>query len=315
MKAANLLINNYGILKIADFGLARTYDEDPPRKGVPSKRPERDYTNCVVTRWYRPPELLLGERRYGPSIDMWGVGCVFAEMMRGKPLIEGRSDLDQLMQIFKLCGSPTEETMPGYAQLPGVIDNVKVNFNERYDRILEREMTDFLTRIGVHEVSVLLSVDLLRNFLLLDPLKRISAVDALDHEYFNTPPYPTRPAELPTYEASHELTRRKRESRARAPRGAHQVGDEARDYDRRRRMPEGDMPSTWGGGSGMVKEDSRFRRDEGFRGGRGDTWIASRDGPLGGDRERRPRSRSPLPPPKDPEPQPQPETEVKYGRR
>jgi len=94
-----------------------------------------------------------------------------------------------------------------------------------------------------------------------------------------------------------------------------EVGDEARDYDRRKRMPEGDMPSTWGGGSGMVKEDSRFRRDEGFRGGRGDTWIASRDGPLGGDRERRPRSRSPLPPPKDPDPQPQPETEVKYGRR
>ena len=312
MKAANLLINNHGILKIADFGLARTYEEPAPVRGKPAGRPQRDYTNCVVTRWYRPPELLLGERRYGPSVDMWGVGCVFAEMMRAKPLIEGRSDLDQLIRIFRLCGSPTHETMPGYDQLPGIIDNIKVNFSEHHERVLERDMYEFLNRIGVAQVTANLTVDLLSKLLLLDPLKRISAVDALDHEYFTTAPLPSRPEDLPTYEASHELTRRKREARARAPRGAHQVTEqENRDYGRRKRMFEGDMPSNWGGGSGMSREDSRgLRRDDSFRLGRGDSWIASRDGRLGDrdreqDHERR-RSRSP---------RSEQEPEVKYGRR
>ena len=313
MKAANLLINNQGILKIADFGLARTYEEPVPRKGKPAERPQRDYTNCVVTRWYRPPELLLGERRYGPSVDMWGVGAVFAEMMRTKPLIEGRSDLDQLIRTFRLCGSPTQETMPGYDQLPGVIDDVKVNFSEHFERTLERDMFVWLKRIGVAQVTAELAVDLLSKFMLLDPLKRISAVDALDHPYFTTQPLPSRPQDLPTYEASHELTRRKREARAQAPRGAHQVNEgESRPYERRRRFMDGEMPSHWGGGSGMMREDSRgFRRDEGFRAGRGDSWIASRDGrPADRDRDRR-RSRSP--PAREKEQIKEPE--VKYGRR
>jgi serine/threonine-protein kinase BUR1 len=329
MKAANLLINNYGILKIADFGLARTYEEPAPRLGKPAEPAKREYTNCVVTRWYRPPEILLGETRYGPSIDMWGVGCVFAEMMRAKPLIEGRSDLDQLYQIFKLCGSPTPETMPGYDSLPGVIDGVKVTFSPTHERILEREMYAFLARIGVAQHTAQLSVDLMSKLLLLDPLKRISAVDALDHPYFSAAPLPSRPGELPVYEASHELTRRKREARARAPRGVHQVNDgEPRDYDHRRRMLDGDMPSTWGGGSGnMAREDSGrggYRREEDryFRPGpRGvDSWVASRDGRRERSRDRRfgderewevrKRSRSPR---SDEIKEGAPE--VKYGRR
>ena len=83
MKAANLLISNTGSLKIADFGLARAFDpsvvrnaeskdKDRDKDGSPVK--ERKYTNCVVTRWYRPPELLLGARQYGGEVDMWGIG-------------------------------------------------------------------------------------------------------------------------------------------------------------------------------------------------------------------------------------------------
>ncbi|OLL24328.1 Serine/threonine-protein kinase bur1 [Neolecta irregularis DAH-3] len=80
IKAANLLINNRGILKIADFGLARPYDEDPPSPGATGPPiAQRDYTNCVVTRWYRPPELLLGTRRYTTAIDLWGVGYLFLQ--------------------------------------------------------------------------------------------------------------------------------------------------------------------------------------------------------------------------------------------
>ena len=74
MKAANLLIDNKGILQIADFGLARKFDEPVPVSGQGGGIAIRDYTQCVVTRWYRPPELLLGERRYTTAIDLWGVG-------------------------------------------------------------------------------------------------------------------------------------------------------------------------------------------------------------------------------------------------
>ncbi|KAL0631742.1 serine/threonine protein kinase, CMGC, CDC2/CDK subfamily [Maublancomyces gigas] len=119
MKAANLLIDNRGILQIADFGLARKFEEEIPVAGGGGGKPGRDYTNCVVTRWYRPPELLLGERAYTSAIDLWGVGCVFAEMYKGKPILQGNSDMDQLMRIFQLCGSPNDKNMPGFDKLPG----------------------------------------------------------------------------------------------------------------------------------------------------------------------------------------------------
>ena len=74
MKAANLLISNSGCLKIADFGLARAFDPNVVRGDAMYGGKERKYTNCVVTRWYRPPELLLGARQYGGEVDMWGIG-------------------------------------------------------------------------------------------------------------------------------------------------------------------------------------------------------------------------------------------------
>lgn len=74
MKAANLLINNAGVLQIADFGLARPYDEAPPVAGKGGGEAKREYTTLVVTRWYRPPELLLQLRRYTTAIDLWGAG-------------------------------------------------------------------------------------------------------------------------------------------------------------------------------------------------------------------------------------------------
>ncbi|KAG9652862.1 Pkinase-domain-containing protein, partial [Aureobasidium melanogenum] len=124
MKAANILINNRGLLQIADFGLARHYDGPVPQPGRGNGEAVRDYTTLVVTRWYRPPELLLQLRRYTPAIDMWGAGCVFAEMFEGRPILEGKSDLNQAQIIFELVGSPNEDNMPGWSQLPGC-DGVK----------------------------------------------------------------------------------------------------------------------------------------------------------------------------------------------
>ncbi|KAG5439527.1 hypothetical protein PCANB_002102 [Pneumocystis canis] len=195
MKAANLLINNKGILKIADFGLARTFEEPFPNKNN-SVLTRREYTNCVVTRWYRPPELLLGEKKYTAAIDMWGAGCVFGEMYKQKPILQGKSDIDQLETIFQICGSPTDFTMPGWQNLPG---SESIKTFRTYFRTLENKFSEY----GPYMVS------LLGHLLTLDPHKRFSALDALNHNYFHTSPLPADPSMLDTYDSSHELDRRK----------------------------------------------------------------------------------------------------------
>ncbi|KAF2457009.1 kinase-like domain-containing protein [Lineolata rhizophorae] len=196
MKAANLLINNRGILQIADFGLARHYDEPVPRKGKGGGEAHRDYTSLVVTRWYRPPELLLQLRRYTTAIDMWGAGCVFGEMFKRKPILTGNSDLNQIQIIFDLVGAPTEESMPGWRDLPGC-DGVR-EFAPR-----RGSLAHVFNDQGREAVSLL--YDLLR----LDWRKRINAIDALEHPYFKTPPFPARPEDLPRFHDSHELDRRR----------------------------------------------------------------------------------------------------------
>ncbi|WVZ13382.1 hypothetical protein V8G54_010948 [Vigna mungo] len=99
IKVSNILLNNEGVLKIGDFGLANTISTS-------NKNP---LTSRVVTLWYRPPELLMGSTSYGVSVDLWSVGCVFAELFLGKPILKGRTEVEQLHKIFKLCGSPPEE--------------------------------------------------------------------------------------------------------------------------------------------------------------------------------------------------------------
>jgi serine/threonine protein kinase len=94
-------------LKLADFGLARA-------SGIPVK----NYTNEVVTLWYRPPDVLMGSKNYSTSIDIWSVGCIFAEMVLMKPLFQGNSEKDQLKKIFKLLGVPSSESWPGLTELP-----------------------------------------------------------------------------------------------------------------------------------------------------------------------------------------------------
>ncbi|KAJ9142747.1 Serine/threonine-protein kinase bur1 [Pleurostoma richardsiae] len=195
MKAANLLINNHGILQIADFGLARHYEGSVPKPGGGGGDGRRDYTSLVVTRWYRPPELLLHLKRYTTAIDMWGVGCVFGEMLVGKPILAGESDGHQLEIIFDLCGTPTDETMPGWRALPGA---EAISPRPRPGNLPQK-----FREFGPQAVS------LLKELLKLDWRTRINAIDALQHPYFRTAPYPAEPGDLPTFEESHELDRRK----------------------------------------------------------------------------------------------------------
>lgn len=107
LKPQNLLINKNGELKLADFGLARAF-------GIPVKC----YSAEVVTLWYRPPDVLFGAKLYTTSIDMWSAGCIFAELANaGRPLFPGSDVDDQLKRIFKLLGTPAEDSWPGVSQL------------------------------------------------------------------------------------------------------------------------------------------------------------------------------------------------------
>ncbi|KAJ8946421.1 hypothetical protein NQ314_008903 [Rhamnusium bicolor] len=97
-----------GILKIADFGLARIYSNDKPRL----------YSHQVATRWYRAPELLYGSRTYTPSVDMWSVGCILGEMINRQPVFPGETDIEQLAIVLNTLGTPNEDIWPGLTQLP-----------------------------------------------------------------------------------------------------------------------------------------------------------------------------------------------------
>ncbi|ETO09406.1 protein kinase Crk2, partial [Reticulomyxa filosa] len=173
-----------GQLKLADFGLARAF-------GIPV----RSLTHEVVTLWYRPPDVLMGSKHYNTSVDMWSVGCIFAEMLTGRPLFPGTSEKDQLHKIFQLLGTPTLESWPDMDQLPQykyiylckyvyvhiyviacVIQKkkkIKPDFPS-YDAKDLRKLFPMLDTQGVN---------LLEGFLQFDPQKRISANDAMNHEY------------------------------------------------------------------------------------------------------------------------------------
>ena len=92
LKTSNLLMNNRGQLKIADFGMARYYGDPPPK-----------LTQLVVTLWYRSPELLLGADKYGPEVDLWSVGCIFGELLAKEPLLQGKNEVDQLTKVSHQC--------------------------------------------------------------------------------------------------------------------------------------------------------------------------------------------------------------------
>ncbi|CAF1074467.1 unnamed protein product [Rotaria sordida] len=181
LKTANLLLNNQGILKIGDFGLAREYST-----------PLKPYTPLVVTLWYRAPELLLGIKEYSTAIDIWSVGAIFGELLLMAPLFPGQSEMDQLNAIFKDLGTPNTQIWPEYNTLPLTR---KISFtNYPYNRLQAR----FDTTLSKE------CFDLLNKFLIYDPSKRISAEAALKHQFFYESPCPIDRSMFPTWSSRNE---------------------------------------------------------------------------------------------------------------
>ncbi|XP_059188638.1 cyclin-dependent kinase 16 isoform X1 [Centropristis striata] len=161
LKPQNLLINERGELKLADFGLARA-------KSIPTKT----YSNEVVTLWYRPPDILLGSTDYSTHIDMWGVGCIFYEMATGRPLFPGSTVEEELHFIFKLLGTPTEQTWPGISS-----NDEFIAYN--YPQYRPERLSQHTPRLSSD------GVDLLSKFLQFEGKKRISAAESMNHRYFS----------------------------------------------------------------------------------------------------------------------------------
>mmetsp|Transcript_17223 Transcript_17223/g.48052 ORF Transcript_17223/g.48052 Transcript_17223/m.48052 type:complete len:482 (-) Transcript_17223:384-1829(-) len=177
LKPQNLLIDRQrNILKLADFGLARAF-------GIPV----RAYTHEVVTLWYRAPEILLGAKHYSTPVDMWSIGCIFAEMVRGRPLFPGDNEIGQLFNMFQVMGTPNEAVWPGVSQLPDYKDSFP-----------KWRPKDFHTLVPGFDPA---GVDLMQRMLTYAPSQRITAYEALRHEYFmeyfpQQPPPPQAPPQM-----------------------------------------------------------------------------------------------------------------------
>ncbi|WJX46682.1 Cell division control protein 2-B [Trifolium repens] len=160
LKPQNLLIDrSSNSLKLADFGLARAF-------GIPV----RTFTHEVVTLWYRAPEILLGSRQYSTPVDVWSVGCIFAEMINQRPLFPGDSEIDELFKIFRIMGTPNEDTWPGVTSLP--------DFKSAFPKWPSQDLATLVPNLEPA------GLDILSSMLRLDPSRRITARGALEHEYF-----------------------------------------------------------------------------------------------------------------------------------
>jgi len=184
IKGSNILLNADGKLKLADFGLARHYQKH---------RPNLDYTNRVITLWYRPPELLLGATAYGAAVDIWSIGCIMLEMVTKNAIFPGHDEIDQLVRIWDVMGSPTSETWPKVTELPWwelvkpqtiKPERFRDDFR-KYNNSRTLLTPSVLSREGLNLAFKLLS---------LNPERRPTAAEALQHPYFTTElPKPDRP--------------------------------------------------------------------------------------------------------------------------
>lgn len=165
IKAANILVSNEGQLKLADFGLARFY----------AKRRQLDYTNRVITIWYRSPELLLGETQYGPAVDIWSAACVLVEIFTRHAIFPGDGgEISQLEKIYAVLGTPNVRDWPGLVDMAWF---ELLRPSAKRPNVFAEKYKDRVTPAAR---------ELLEAMFQYDPKKRPSASDVLEHPYFTT---------------------------------------------------------------------------------------------------------------------------------
>lgn len=183
IKPNNLLIASDGEVKLADFGLARSFAD-----------PYLNMTHQVITRWYRPLELLYGARQYSGAVDIWSVGMVFAELVLRVPFVAGSSDLDQIYKICAAFGTPTEENWPGVTQFP--------NYVQPDNRVPLQGREFFLQSFPI---AGPVGAELLMSMCALDPRKRSTALQVLKHRWWTMDPQPTRNEDLPRKSGAQKM--------------------------------------------------------------------------------------------------------------
>lgn len=188
IKPSNILYDQYGCIKLADFGSCR-YEN---RRG--------NMTVKICSLWYRAPELLLGSRQYYSSIDEWSVGCIFGQLLIKQPLFSGQNEVDQINQIFETLGCPNMIIWPELDQLPlvkdGTIDFARARRRNEYNNLLV--LCPSLSKEGF---------ELLNRLLAYDPSRRLTANDAMNHVYFECIPLPTNDPLMPTFPSTFDEKR------------------------------------------------------------------------------------------------------------
>lgn len=199
LKTSNLLLSNTGDLLLADFGMAR-YTSSPPPPHL---------TQLVVTLWYRAPELLLGTTTYTSAIDIFSLGCIFAELLTNAPLFPGKNEVDQISRIFSLLGTPTSTSWPGFRSLPNAkaLHPVLSKAPEISSR-LAPTMFPYLSTAGL---------ELLTDCLSLNPADRPSADEILGHRYFREEPRAKAKEMMPTFPSKGSGEKRRKVSSPQAP--------------------------------------------------------------------------------------------------
>ena len=169
LKTSNILVHKSGKIALCDFGLARKY-----------QLPLKALTQTVITLWYRPIELLFGETVYGPAVDMWSIGCIFGELLKKKAILQGQGELDQIDRIFKLVGAPSDEHWPEFKLLP---NSNLLRWRQKGEPMLKSTFP-VNSIIGGQTFLDANGYNLLKGLLELNPKKRMTAEQALNHDYF-----------------------------------------------------------------------------------------------------------------------------------